>query len=73
MKGTTMKKANKTVVAEPKWETIEDEKVKHVWCCPRCNKFAEVDPTFYQDSGNPMCDSPCDTEMEYIHTLIQLH
>ena len=54
-----------------KWEVIEDNKVKHVWNCPECGKFTEVDPMFYQESGTPVCPDPCDTDMLYVHTLIQ--
>jgi len=64
------KAGNTAVAKQPTWKTIEDENVKHVWQCPNCSKLVEVDPTSYQEVGNPVCSSPCDTEMVYVHTEI---
>ena len=55
------------------WKTIADDKVRHVWVCndPECEnngKEIPIDPTFYKDSGNPMCE--CDIEMDYVRTEI---
>lgn len=62
-------KAGNTITeAKPRWLTIEDEKVNHVWQCKKCGKIVEVAPTFYEENGNPDC---CETQMTYVHTLIQ--
>ena len=56
-----------------KWVTIEDSKVRHVWRCDdgECQdqgKEIDVAPTFYADSGTPMCE--CGLDMEYVRTEI---
>ena len=61
----------KTKIKTPKWTTIKDNKVILCWKCPECGDTAEVDPTFFQDSGTPMCGE-CDTDMVYVKTQIQL-
>ncbi len=61
----------KTKTKTPKWTPIEDSKVILCWKCPECGDTADVDPTFFQDSGTPMC-SECDVDMVYVKTHIQL-
>ena len=48
---------------------LDDNKVIMTWGCPLCNEECEVNPTFYQDNGTPMC-TDCDEDMEYLHTTL---
>ena len=64
----------KTKNAVQNWRMIEDANVRHIWgCnnsdCPDFHNTVEVFPTFYEDSGIPMCDE-CGEDMEYSHTEI---
>jgi hypothetical protein len=52
-------------------EVIDDEKVIMIWVCPNCDDKAEINPTFYQDNGTPMCVDGCDTDMVYLKTEIK--
>jgi len=59
-----------------KWQAVPDSKVRHVWkCengdCPNGNPTAKVGPDFYQESGEPMCDSDCLTGMTYVRTEVR--
>jgi hypothetical protein len=61
----------------PKWKTIKDDKVIHVWECLKCGEKAEVNPTFYEESGTPVCsgekDRGCDgDDMTYVKTQIRV-
>jgi hypothetical protein len=56
-----------------KWTKVEDDNVRAVWgCfeddCDHGNPKTLVDPTFYQDNGEPVC--ACDADMCYIRTEI---
>lgn len=57
--------------AQSKWKTIDDERVIHFWECTACGDTASVNPTFYADSGTPMC-SECALNMVYVKTQIKL-
>ena len=64
-----MKKENK-----PRWRYIDDENVRHVWCCT--NEDCDLDqddvhigPEAYADIGNPVCPE-CDCELTYMKTEI---
>ena len=61
----------KTKTKPTKWTTIKDSNVILCWKCPECGDTTEVNPTFFQDSGTPMCGE-CDTDMVYVKTQIQL-
>ena len=37
-----------------KWTRIADSKVRHIWECV-CGNKAVVSPTFYAESGTPIC------------------
>lgn len=55
------------------WKPIADSKVRHVWACPDGTGEITVDPTFYADSGTPICgeDTEFDGEdMIYVRTEI---
>jgi hypothetical protein len=55
---------------------VQDNKVWNVWVCddPLCtceekNPQVRVNPDFYSESGNPVCE--CDSEMVYSHTEVE--
>lgn len=50
---------------------LNDEIIYHVWKCPDCKSTARVTADFYQENGTPLC-SPCDGDMEYIQTEIEI-
>lgn len=50
-----------------KWTTIPDEHVRHVWSCPEGCGTVDINPTFYGEAGEPMCEQ-CESEMEYTRT-----
>jgi hypothetical protein len=59
------------------WKTIDDSKVRHVWSFPDGSNEITVDPSFYADSGTPICsgdgaeEAGCDGEdMIYVRTEI---
>jgi hypothetical protein len=57
------------------WKKVKDGNVRHIWGCfeDDCewgNPKVDVGPTFYQDSGEPMCG--CDAEMRYIKTEVKM-
>ena len=52
-------------------EVIPDSELYMIWeChsdeCECANRTCAVHPTFYEDSGTPMCE--CDSDMVYIRT-----
>jgi len=47
---------------------VNDEKIKMLWRCSECKEEANVNPSFYQDNGTPMCEEGED--MDYIETNI---
>ncbi len=65
---------------KPKWKTIKDDRVIHVWKCLSCDEEAHVTPTFYEESGTPVCsgelshkDRGCDgDDMTYVKTMIRV-
>jgi len=62
-----------------KWTKIADSKVRHVWrisdACMQehgleiADEFIYVDPTFYADSGTPICGD-CGADAEYVRTEV---
>ena len=65
-------------------QIVKDEQVVNIWTChqPDCSQngeHVEIPPTFYQESGNPMCSGEvnqddeyceCDRELSYVRTEI---
>jgi hypothetical protein len=52
---------------------IADSKVVAIWKCTGCGHEAVVPPTFYADSGVPICDQTDDCaggDMEYVETRL---
>lgn len=53
---------------------IAEDQVVAVWMCPECGTVARVSPSFYEESGEPVCGNPdCSSKgeiMGYIHTQI---
>lgn len=43
-----------TMNKNKKWTRIADSKVRHIWECV-CGNKAVVSPTFYAESGTPIC------------------
>lgn len=52
-----------------KWRKVSDDHICHKWKCTGCKIEAEVDPSYYAESGIPFCIS-CEEDMEYQHTLV---
>lgn len=61
--------------AETKWVRVPDTEVRHVWRCPTCKKTVTLPPTFYADSGTPICTNfDCEFEggdLEYRYTEVR--
>lgn len=57
-----------------KWTKIEDSKVQMFWKCPECQEEVIIPPSFYEESGTPICPNPksnCEgTDMAYVRTEI---
>lgn len=51
------------------WEEIDDLRVRMTWECPECREFVDVDPTFYECNGTPVCVC-CSDDMIYRCTEI---
>jgi len=51
---------------------LDPLKVITVWKCPDCDDKCEVDVTFFQDNGTPMCAECPDQDMEfdYVYRII---
>ena len=52
---------------------IPDNKLIAIWKCPKCGHEADIPPTFYENSGNPICDQfdECEgCEMTYVETRL---
>jgi hypothetical protein len=49
------------------FDIIPDNRVRAIWFCTACGQYESVPPTFYQDSGTPVC---CDLDMYYSHTRV---
>lgn len=64
----------KTVkVYTKKWKTVSDSQVRHVWSLPDGTGEITVDPTFYADSGIPVCPDGGEfngDDMIYVRTEI---
>jgi hypothetical protein len=41
------------------------DKTYGVWVCPECKASVKWTYSDMADAGNPICNSPCDTEMEF--------
>ena len=57
------------------WFVVKDADILNVWEChnedcnaPPAQRRAEVEPTFYEENGTPLCE--CGTDMSYVHTLV---
>lgn len=63
-------------MAKKVWTTISDSKVRHVWAWPDGTHETTVDPTFYADSGTPICGDDAEEagfegdDMIYVRTEI---
>lgn len=55
-----IKKKKKTAV----WLTVDDAEVRHIWAEPDGKREAKIAPTFYAESGVPICDDRDDTKHE---------
>jgi hypothetical protein len=54
------------------FKRVPDIDICHVWQCPNCATVKNVGPTFYVDSGTPLCDE-CDgdgVDMLYLYTEV---
>jgi len=52
-----------------KWIKIDDEKIRHIWQCPECDKLTTVSPHFYEENGTPVCPRvECGCDMVYLST-----
>lgn len=52
---------------------IADNKVVTIWKCSGCGHEAVIPPTFFADSGIPICDQTAacgGRDMEYVETRI---
>lgn len=53
------------------WVIIEEKRVRHRWECAECNGHVYVEPWFYSEMGEPVCEK-CERELEYIHTELEI-
>lgn len=53
----------------PSSRYLPDKDICMVWKCPECGSSEEVNPDFFEDSGNPMC-CDCDLELQYVGTYL---
>lgn len=53
------------------WIQINDKDVVHIWKCSECGCEVKIAPSYYNESGTPMC-TVCDRDMEYSHTLVNI-
>lgn len=51
-----------------KYVEVDDSSVLNLWECQNC---AQVDPTFYEDAGAPICEE-CGEDMVYKKSLIKV-
>ncbi len=51
------------------WVVISDDKIRHIWKCPDCDKRAIINPEWYTDNGTPTCE--CGQDMRYEKTEIR--
>ena len=55
-----------------KWVELKAE-IRHIWKCNKCGKEVDVESSFYQESGTPICygNPDCDgDDMYYVRTEI---
>lgn len=55
------------------YRVLPDSQVLLIWRCATCGMTAEVPPTFFEESGTPIChsDRECDgNDMKYIETRL---
>ena len=57
------------------WKKISDSQVRHIWKCTKkgCedgNPVAHIDPSFYEENGEPMCYT-CGRVMTYMGTEVE--
>jgi hypothetical protein len=50
------------------WTIVNDDKIRHRWECPECDREVYVSPWWYSENGTPMCVDCPDQDMEYILT-----
>jgi len=63
----------KVNVYKKKWKIVSDSHVRHVWALPDGTGEITVDPTFYADSGTPVCPDEGEfngEDMIYIRTEV---
>jgi hypothetical protein len=56
-----------------RWTEVQDSHVRHVWAWPDGTNEITVDPTFYADSGIPVCPDGGEfngDDMIYVRTEI---
>jgi len=56
------------------WEKIDDNKVQSYWKCEEedCtedNMDCNLEPTWYQDNGTPVCGCGCDMVYQYTEII----
>ena len=57
------------------WTRIPDDRVRHIWADPDGSNETTVPPTFYAESGTPICDDDSEfsgDDMVYVGTEVQL-
>jgi hypothetical protein len=57
------------------WKTINDANIRHIWANPDGSGETAIEPSFYAESGTPVCDSDSDfdgDDMIYVRTEIKL-
>jgi hypothetical protein len=59
----------------PHWRKIPDPHIRHRWdldCgCKQVERSVYVPPTFYEDSGTPICEE-CGEDRKYVRTEIDV-
>lgn len=51
------------------WKTVKDAQTRHTWECEECHTQTKVHPTFYEESGTPICGD-CGDDMSYLNTQV---
>ena len=64
------------IMETKKWQKISDDEVRHLYSCSddECAEYGKIItiyPTFYGDSGTPICNG-CDDDLSYIGTEVLL-
>jgi hypothetical protein len=58
---------------ELKWVPVADDQIRHIWMDPSTGKETWVNPSFYEESGNPVAGDDGDNDGEdltYLRTEI---